>query len=169
MRLASFIHAGRQGFGVVEGEEVRDLTGLRGHATLASVLTASACADFIGETRGPRLPLGELCLLPPISGSRAVFCVGVNYADRNDEYKDAAPPPTYPSLFLRMPESFTGHDQPLQRPRVSQQLDYEGEIAIIIGKGGRHIPTADALAHIAGLTLANEGAFVIGFGTPSST
>ncbi len=83
--------------------------------------------------------------------------VGVNYPDRNAEYKDGQPAAQYPSLFIRVPGSLTGHLQPLLRPPESEQLDYEGEIAIVIGKGGRRIAHDQALTHIAAITLCNEG------------
>ncbi|WP_204319968.1 fumarylacetoacetate hydrolase family protein, partial [Klebsiella pneumoniae] len=74
---------------------------------------------------------------------------GVNYPDRNAEYKDGQEAPKYPSMFMRSPRSFVGHDTPLVRPRASAQLDYEGEIALVIGKPGRHIKESAALDHIA--------------------
>lgn len=86
-----------------------------------------------------------------------IICVGVNYPDRNAEYKDGQDAPKFPSLFVRFPQSFVGHDEALVRPKASQQLDYEGEIALIIGKPGRHIAEQDALQHVAALTLCNEG------------
>jgi 2-keto-4-pentenoate hydratase/2-oxohepta-3-ene-1,7-dioic acid hydratase in catechol pathway len=86
-----------------------------------------------------------------------IICVGVNYPDRNAEYKDGQDAPQYPSLFVRFPQSFVGHGEPLVRPKVSQQLDYEGEIALVIGKSGRHISEQDALQHVAAMTLCNEG------------
>lgn len=99
----------------------------------------------------------EITYLPPILTGQKIACIGVNYADRNAEYKDNSDLPQYPSLFLRYLDSFTGHNQNLVRPPESHQLDYEGEIVIIIGKGGRRIPRKEALSHIAGLTLMNEG------------
>ncbi|WP_394935492.1 fumarylacetoacetate hydrolase family protein [uncultured Ilumatobacter sp.] len=86
-----------------------------------------------------------------------IFCIGVNYGGRNAEYKDGQDVPTKPSVFVRFPSSFTGHDQSLIRPPESPQLDYEGEIVAVIGTGGRRITRADARHHIAGLTLGNEG------------
>jgi len=93
----------------------------------------------------------------PIPNPEKIICVGVNFPDRNAEYKDGIEAPPNPSLFIRFPRSFTGHDQPLIRPKASDKLDYEGEIAVIIGKGGRHIPQDHALSHIAALSLTNEG------------
>ena len=81
----------------------------------------------------------------------------MNFPDRNAEYKDGKEAPPNMSLFIRFARSFTGHDRPLIRPRASDKLDYEGEIAIVIGKGGRHIAQNDAYDHIAAVTLCNEG------------
>ena len=99
----------------------------------------------------------EIEYLPPILTGQKIICIGVNYANRNAEYKDNSSLPTYPSVFLRYLDSFTGHQQNMVRPPESDKLDYEGEIVIIIGKGGRRIPRKEALNHIAGLTLMNEG------------
>lgn len=93
----------------------------------------------------------------PIPSPEKLICVGVNFPDRNAEYDDGQAAPAHPSLFVRFPRSFTGHDRPLIRPPESLQLDYEGEIVLVVGKGGRRILEADALSHIAGLSLANEG------------
>ena len=86
-----------------------------------------------------------------------IFCIGVNYGGRNAEYADGKADAAYPSVFVRYPDSFTGHEQPLIRPPESHQLDYEGEIVAVIGRGGRRIPERRALDHIAGLSLGNEG------------
>ncbi|MEO1555340.1 MAG: fumarylacetoacetate hydrolase family protein [Pseudomonadota bacterium] len=86
-----------------------------------------------------------------------ILCVGVNFPDRNAEYKDGSEQPKYMSLFPRFASGFTGHNQPLIRPPESPQLDYEGEVAIVIGKGGRRIAQRDAYDHIAALTICNEG------------
>lgn len=93
----------------------------------------------------------------PILTGEKIVCIGVNYAKRNAEYKDNSDLPKFPSVFLRYLDSFVGHNQNMVRPPESHQLDYEGEIVIIIGKGGRRIARANALDHIAGLTLMNEG------------
>jgi 2-keto-4-pentenoate hydratase/2-oxohepta-3-ene-1,7-dioic acid hydratase in catechol pathway len=105
----------------------------------------------------PDFPASEVRLAIPVPAPEKIICVGVNFPDRNEEYKDGQTAPANPSLFIRFPRSFTGHDQPLVRPPESPQLDYEGEIVIVIGKGGRRIAEADALDHIAALSLCNEG------------
>lgn len=99
----------------------------------------------------------EIVYLPPIITGQKIVCIGVNYANRNAEYKDNSALPKYPSVFLRYHDSFVGHNQNIVRPPESLQLDYEGEIVIVIGKGGRRIPREEALNHIVGLTLMNEG------------
>jgi len=86
-----------------------------------------------------------------------ILCVGVNFPDRNAEYKDGTEQPKYMSLFPRFASGFTGHGRNLVRPPENQTLDYEGEVAIVIGKAGRRISQADAYDHIAALTLCNEG------------
>ncbi|MEM1274046.1 MAG: fumarylacetoacetate hydrolase family protein [Pseudomonadota bacterium] len=86
-----------------------------------------------------------------------ILCVGVNFPDRNAEYKDGSDQPNYMSLFPRFASGFTGHNRPLIRPPESPQLDYEGEVAIVIGQRGRRITQDDAYDHIAALTLCNEG------------
>ena len=93
----------------------------------------------------------------PVPDPEKIICVGVNFPDRNAEYKDGAEAPPNMSLFIRFARSFVGHQVALTRPKASQQLDYEGEIAIVIGIGGRHIDESNALDHIAALTLCNEG------------
>lgn len=92
-----------------------------------------------------------------LPNARRILCVGVNFPDRNAEYKDGTDQPKYMSLFPRFASGFTGHDRPLIRPPENHTLDYEGEVAIVIGKGGRRIAQADAFDHIAALTLCNEG------------
>ena len=102
-------------------------------------------------------PLAAIRDAIPVPAPEKIICVGVNFPDRNAEYKDGQAAQSNPSLFVRFPRSFVGHDAPLIRPPESLQLDYEGEIAIVIGKAGRRIAEADALGHIAALTLCNEG------------
>jgi 2-keto-4-pentenoate hydratase/2-oxohepta-3-ene-1,7-dioic acid hydratase in catechol pathway len=116
----------------------------------------SELADFV-TGKSPDLPFETVSYAPFLPDPEKIICVGVNYHNRNEEYRDGSEAPKYPSLFLRTPTSFTGHGSPLVRPRESDQLDYEGEIVIVVGKGGRRIPRDDALSHIAGLTLMNEG------------
>jgi 2-keto-4-pentenoate hydratase/2-oxohepta-3-ene-1,7-dioic acid hydratase in catechol pathway len=136
-----------------------DLTPALGGASIADHLSGerlARLADFAAG-RAPDIAPDELSFAPFLPDPEKIICVGVNYHNRNEEYRDGSAAPQYPSLFMRAPTSFTAHDAPLVRPRESDQLDYEGEIAIVIGKGGRRIERSEARAHIAGLTLINEG------------
>ena len=92
-----------------------------------------------------------------LPNARRILCVGVNFPDRNAEYKDGSEQPKYMSLFPRFASGFTGHNRQLIRPPENETLDYEGEVAIVIGKTGRRISQADAYDHIAAITLCNEG------------
>jgi 5-carboxymethyl-2-hydroxymuconate isomerase len=114
-------------------------------------------AAQIANTLTPVAALADVKLLAPVPNPRMIACIGVNYANRNAEYKDGSEAPKFPSLFMRVPESFTTDGEPLWRPPESDQLDYEGEIVVIIGKSGRRIAQEDAYDHIAGLTIMNEG------------
>ncbi|HEX8758001.1 MAG TPA: fumarylacetoacetate hydrolase family protein [Steroidobacteraceae bacterium] len=100
---------------------------------------------------------GEVRLLSPAGRDTRYFCIGVNYPDRNEEYKDGSERPRYPSIFMRSHTSFAAPGEPVVRPKESAQLDYEGEIVVIIGQGGRRIAQQSALAHVFGYSCANEG------------
>ena len=125
----------------------------------AARIRAGALEEVAATATGvrPDFPLAEAELLAPVVSPEKILCVGVNYANRNAEYKDGTEAPKYASLFMRTPGSLVGHGQPIVCPKVSSQLDYEGEIALVIGREGRHIAREHALEHIAGLTLCNEG------------
>jgi acylpyruvate hydrolase len=94
-------------------------------------------------------------ILPPLSAPPKIICVGLNYADHSAE--SGFEQPDYPTLFPRFASSMIGHGAPMIRPRVSQQLDYEGELVAVIGQRGRHISKPAALGHVAGYTICNEG------------
>ena len=96
-------------------------------------------------------------LLNPVGRGLRYFCIGVNYPERNEEYKDGSERPKYPSIFMRSHTSFSAPGEPIVRPRESEQLDYEGEIVIVIGQGGRRIPEADAMSHVFALLLRERG------------
>jgi len=134
---------------------------LKGFATLDALLATpdvpAAARRAIESAGASRIALDSVRLLPPLSAPEKIWCIGVNYQERNEEYRDNSEQPRYPSLFVRNIRSFVGHGTPLVRPRVSTQLDYEGELVLVIGKAGRHIPRERAFEHIAGMTLANEG------------
>ena len=127
------------------------------YPTLREVIEAGALEKMAAEAGPVTHAPGEFSYEIPIPSPEKIICVGVNFPDRNAEYKDGKEAPPNPSLFIRFPRSFTGHEQALIRPPETPQLDYEGEIAVVIGKGGRRIAESDALDHIAALTLCNEG------------
>jgi acylpyruvate hydrolase len=106
-------------------------------------------------TAGRAIALAECTLLPPIALPDKIICVGLNYIDHTSE--SGFKQPDYPSIFARFATSLTGHEAPIVRPRVSTQLDYEGELAAIIGKHGRHIPVASALEYVCGYSIFNDG------------
>ena len=159
-RLSSFRHQGVLKYGLVAADGIVDLS--KRHPewqSLREVIEAGALVSLSeeGAALSADIPLSEITFEIPIPSPEKIICVGVNFPDRNEEYKDGQSAPPNPSLFIRFPRSFTGHDQPLIRPPESPQLDYEGEIVIVIGKGGRRIAEAQALDHIAALSLCNEG------------
>ncbi len=160
-RFASFSIGPRKGYGLIAADGVIDLSArFAGRfPTLKEVVEAGAFGELLSAAAGqkPDHALDEITYEIPIPAPEKIVCVGVNFPDRNAEYKDGQAAPDNPSLFIRFPRSFTGHDRPLIRPPESPQLDYEGEIVIVIGKGGRRIAEADALSHIAALSLCNEG------------
>jgi 2-keto-4-pentenoate hydratase/2-oxohepta-3-ene-1,7-dioic acid hydratase in catechol pathway len=154
--LASFKRPDQSaGCGFVQDGLVLDCSA--NHKSLLDVIRAGSLAD-LGPTAGmSSFALSEVVLQAPVVGSEKIICVGVNYANRNEEYKDGGEALRYPSLFVRFPDSFVGHEQPILRPRESEQLDYEGEIVLVIGRGGRRIARDRIRDHVAGLTLANDG------------
>ena len=156
--LISFIHNNAACFGRLDGERVTDLTdSFAGRfASLSDAANAGALAELYAAD-GASLALGDVTLAAPLPSPGKIICVGVNFPDRNAEYKDGQGAPANPSLFIRFPGSFVGHGDDLRRPPESEQLDYEGEIAIVIGSGGRRISAANAWDHIAAVTLCNEG------------
>jgi len=158
MKFLTFVREGKESWGVITDQGVIDLGNLVG-GSLLQVLQDDKLEAMkkLAQALDVDYKAEEVEFLPPISNPGKIACVGVNYANRNAEYKDGSDDPEYPSLFLRTPDSFTGHDQPLIRPPESHKLDYEGEIVIIIGKEGRRISEDDAYDHIAGLTIMNEG------------
>lgn len=151
MKLVSFTHHGKAGFGRVDGDDVIDLSS----AVLPDLKTALAEGLSALPASGPRLSLHAVTLLPPIPNPDKIFCVGINYADHREETGRAAT--DYPTIFTRFADTQVAHGQPLIRPKASERFDYEGELAVIIGKAGRAIAEAEALTHVAGYACYNDG------------
>ena len=160
MRIARYEADGRPGFGIASGDDLIDAHPVLGDkiASLRDLLAADNLARLREIAEGPpSRAQGATRFLPMLLDPQKIICVGVNYENRNEEYKDGTAPPPYPSLFMRSPDSLTAHGEALVRPPESPELDYEGEIAVVIGEGGRRIPAETAERAIAGLTLMNEG------------
>ena len=160
MRLASYTIGGEQLYGAaVEGGLVPLSPLFPEWPTLRSVIAAGGLSKVLDVAAG-RLPehsVADIVFGLPVPDPQKIICVGINYPARNDEYGDNSEAPSYPSLFVRFPGSFVGHGEDIVRPRVSDKFDYEGEIALVIGTSGRHISESDALSHVAGMTLCNDG------------
>ena len=159
MKLISFLNQGIASYGVVQGDDVLDLTPILGAQApdlktfIAKALFASATQAL--QTNKPTLKLSQLQLLPVIPNPDNIFCVGLNYGEHVKETGREVT--ETPVIFLRLADSQVAHGQDILRPPESHRLDYEAEIAIIIGKGGRRIAEKDAWDHIAGYSCYNDG------------
>jgi len=154
MKLVSFVVNGRQSAGVVDDEEIADVG-----AVLDGDLKSLLAADGLARARdavsqAARTPLADAVLLPVIPNPGKIFCVGHNYeTHRQETGRDKT---EHPSIFVRFADSQIGHGAPLQLPAVSTMFDYEGELAVVIGEGGRAIPAERALEHVAGYSCYND-------------
>lgn len=154
MRLVSFMRPdGTASFGTFDGEAILDAGPVSEYPDLLSVLAADAVSSLEGV--GERMALDEVTLLPPVPNPEKILCVGLNYLPHILE--SGRPHPEYPSFFTRYPSSVVGHNVPIERPNASREFDYEGELALVIGRDGRHIKEDDAWDHIAGYSCFNEG------------
>ncbi len=154
MRLASFRWQGREGFGIVAGDTIRDISGLaRDLREALGLWGIEGIAQRAGHA-GTAIALDQVEWLPPITNPGKILCIGLNYYEHAKEAKMEVP--QHPSIFVRFPESQVGHLSPVVRPRASAKFDYEAELAVVIGKAGRHIREADAAAHIAGYSCFAE-------------
>jgi 2-keto-4-pentenoate hydratase/2-oxohepta-3-ene-1,7-dioic acid hydratase in catechol pathway len=162
MKLVSYRSAGREDWGAVVGDRIVPLAARTGHADLATFLGS---ADFAGRERllagaEPELPLSGVELLPVIPRPEKIVCAVRNYMDHHKEVLAAGMHRELseePPIFLRVWRSQVAHGQPIIRPRVSESLDWEGELAVIIGKPGRDIPEDRAYEHVAGYSIYNDG------------
>lgn len=163
MHLATFNVRGRSSFGVVAGDGIIDLrTRLAPRfQSVLDLLRADAFGEIKAMVSGVRadFAVSEAEFLPPVPGGEKILCIGVNYANRDAELTQAGgnQDAKYPSMFFKPPNTLVGHNAPILRPPESEQLEYEGEIALVIGKTGRRIPKHQALDHVAGITMCNEG------------
>lgn len=158
MRFTTFSVDGRFFYGAVTDEGMIALNDkFPQWPTLRDVLEAGGLGELTKAAEMAPVTHKAFQFEMVMPNARRILCVGVNFPDRNAEYKDGSEQPKYMSLFPRFASGFTGHNRPLIRPPESHQLDYEGEVAIVIGKGGRRISQEAAYDHIAALTICNEG------------
>lgn len=159
MKLISFLNAGQASYGIVNGDDVLDLHPILGEKApdLRALIEQNlfAAAAEAARKHKPGLKFSQLTLLPVIPNPDKIICVGLNYGEHVRETGREIT--ESPALFLRVPDSQVAHGQDIVRPPESTRLDYEGEIAIVIGKGGRRIREADAWSHIAGYSCYNDG------------
>ncbi|MFM0042906.1 fumarylacetoacetate hydrolase family protein [Paraburkholderia sediminicola] len=153
MRFVQFEEEGQRKLGLLKDGKVKVL----GPASLDDLLARGV--DLVSYAAGAEVSgersVAELRFLPPLTRSGKVICVGLNYSEHTQESKYEQP--GYPTLFLRVNTSLVAHNEPIVRPNVSDALDYEGELAVVLKSGGRHIAKADALSHVAGYALFNDG------------
>lgn len=158
MRFATFRLNGAPTWGLIDGEQAVDLGAVLSgrYPDLKSVIAASALAEVAAAAAGaPRHPLSAVTWLPVVPNPDKILCVGLNYEMHRKETGRAEV--ENPTIFARFANSQTGHGADIVRPRVSHELDFEGELAIVIGKPGRYIAREDAFAHVAGYACYNDG------------
>ena len=159
MKLISFAASGRSSYGAVVGDGVVDFARRLGdrYPTLRAAIAGGELDGATAEVSGvaPDIALSQVTVLPPITDPDKIICAGRNY--RAHAAEAGGPPPENPQVFLRLVNTLVAHNQPMVCPRISGDFDYEGELAVIIGKPGRHIAKSDALSHVFGYTCFNDG------------
>jgi 2-keto-4-pentenoate hydratase/2-oxohepta-3-ene-1,7-dioic acid hydratase in catechol pathway len=157
MKLTSFTRGGKTSYGAVIDDGIIDLGRRLKYPTLLSALSANALDEVTKAASGAAADykLADVKLLTPMPDAPNYFCVGRNYKGHVAEV--AGKLPDYPSMFLRMPSSLAACGEPIIRPILSGDFDFEGELALVIGRGGRHIRQKDALSHVAGYSILMDG------------
>lgn len=159
MKFVSFRHGARQSWGALLENTVLDLGAVQ--PTLRDFIASADFArrDQLLARHGPKFALNDIRYLPVIPNPEKIVCVVRNYLDHHQEAVSAGLPVTlaeFPPIFLRYARSQVGHGEPIIRPRVSAELDFEGELAVIIGRSGRHVREADAMSHVVGYSVYND-------------
>ncbi|HTK96859.1 MAG TPA: fumarylacetoacetate hydrolase family protein [Pseudomonadales bacterium] len=158
MRWISFERAGRASYGVVVGNGIVDVGARRPNDRTLKDLLASGDLEKAGAEAAKQKAdhaLADVKYLPVITNPDKILCVGINYKAHQEE--TGRDPTSHPTIFVRFAAAQIGHDQPMIRPEESDRLDFEGEIALVIGKRGRRIPEAKALDYVAGFSCYNDG------------
>lgn len=156
MRLISFRRSdGTESYGTTDGDIIWDAGAELSdrYTDLRSILATGSVAE-LRET-GPQSKLSDVTLLPPVTNPDKILCIGLNYLSHIKE--TGRDTPKHPSIFTRYPSSLVGHGTPIVRPKASKDFDYEGELALVVGKAGRHIAPEKAWEHIAGYSCFNDG------------
>lgn len=155
MKLVSFEVNGTSAYGAVVGDRIVRLDTLPGAASdLKSAIGLSHAKPWPTLPISGEIALDAVCLLPPIPNPGKIICVATNFREWSPEDK---PDPEYPLVFTRFAESMAGHGQPLIKPAVTQKFDFEGELAVVIGKSGHRISRERAMEHVAGYSCLNDG------------
>src|SRR5919198_4316232 len=157
MKLASYMADGQLCFGVVVDEGLVTMNRFSRYAGLREVLAAGALDEIrrAAEGQRPDKKLSEVRFLPAIPDPEKILCAGINY--RSHAAETGRDIPKAPSMFVRFTDTLVGHDGEMIRPKISECFDFEGELAIVIGRGGRHIKAERALDHVAGYTCFVDG------------
>lgn len=157
MKLISYRHKGREAYGVVKDGGIVDMTARMDHPSLKQAIAGLSISEMekLAAKADPDVSLDAIEYMFPITSPEKIFCIGRNYRAYHEVLEDGGP--KWPSIFPRFASGFAPHGEAILRPAVSEQLDYEGEIGVIIGKPGRHIPEEKALDYVAGYTIINEG------------
>lgn len=159
MRFARVMRGTEAGLAVKDGGRVRALLGADAPGDLDDLLrTGEGALEQAFQkvaSQGETVAEGALRFLPPLARPSKIICLGLNYIDHAGE--SGFEPPDFPTLFARFPSSLTGHGEPIVLPRLSSKLDYEAELVAVIGRGGKAIARDDALAHVAGYSVFNDG------------
>ena len=159
MKIASFTHQGQDSYGVVQGNQIIDLGSMKAvlGADLKEVIARNRLVDLAESDLSelPRLDIADITFLPVIGNPGKILCIGINYATHVRE--TGRDMPTYPMIFTRFADSQTAHEQAILRPTASHKLDFEGELAVVIGKTARHVKQAEALDFVAGYACYNDG------------
>jgi 2-keto-4-pentenoate hydratase/2-oxohepta-3-ene-1,7-dioic acid hydratase in catechol pathway len=156
MKFASYLRNGVPSWGIVQDQIVFDVGSAVGnsHPSLLHAIASEALGEAARGKRADRLELASLKFLPVIVNPTKILCVGLNYDDHRRE--TGRPESKYPTIFTRYADSLIAHGADIVRPHVSTSLDFEGELAVVIGRGGRYIPAKDAMQHVAGYTCHND-------------
>lgn len=159
MKLASYNISGKDSYGVVVDGGIIDLGSRIGgqFADIKALIAGNGLNAAAKAAEGPKPDhaLDAVNYNPVVPNAEKIICVGLNYKTHREETGRA--PTDNPALFIRFADTQTGHNQPLVLPKASSMLDYEGELAVIIGKGGRHVKAKDALSIVAGYSIYNDG------------